>query len=115
MAATLKFSRQFIEAHPFPKMVAQYTTLTAGAIENLAHGGKAHAVVKSVKATPVVQATTGDPLSFSWIKASDSTANDTVCVVFDTIPGGDLTGMEVELEVQFLHVGSEHDIDPFTA
>jgi hypothetical protein len=103
MASVLVNTAQAVEAHGFPAFLQRRSTLTAGLEENVAHGGPTGTGSEPiyVTSTTVVSPTTGDPVLFTWVKAGTSTTNGTVRVKWDTVPGGSLTGAEVELKVQF--------------
>jgi hypothetical protein len=50
----------------------------------------------------IVSATSGDLVVGEWIKASDSTSNNTCAMKFKTTAGGDIAGAKVRVTFLFL-------------
>jgi hypothetical protein len=94
---------QILEAHGLPASLVRIGSLTAGLEENVALGGPTGTGAEPIYCyhTMTKPPTTNDNVKFTWLKDSSSLTNGTVRVKFDTDPGGDLTGAEVELRVVF--------------
>ena len=77
----------------------QLSSITAGALIALAHGGPTGAAVHRVAHTVVTQPTSQDPIGMSWEAAS--TSADTVSIRFTVPQSGDITGAVVKVYVTF--------------
>ena len=88
----------------FTEMTVQLSSITAGALIAMAHGGPSGAAPHRVSHTVVTQPTSQDPIGMSW--ESTSTANNTASVRFTVPQGGDITGAVVKVYVQFKEAAS---------
>lgn len=90
----------------FQEMEMVLAALTPGLQENIAHGYKhTGAVVYSVSFEILVPPTAGLMMPM-WIKASDSTANDTFAIRVDGSVGADFTSAKIRCRVIFLQAAS---------
>jgi len=83
----------------FTEMTVQLSSITAGALIALAHGGPSGAAPHKVSHTVVTSPTSQDPIGMSW--ESSSTSADTVSIRFTVPQGGDITAAVVKVYVQF--------------
>ena len=83
----------------FTEMTVQLSSITAGALIALAHGGPSGAAPHKVTHTVVTAPTSQDPIGMSW--ESSSTSANTVSVRFTVPQGGDITGAVVKVWTTF--------------
>lgn len=83
----------------FTEMTVQLSSITAGALIALAHGGPSGATPHRVSHTVVTAPTSQDPVGMSW--ESSSTSADTVSLRFTVPQGGDISGAKVKVYVTF--------------
>jgi hypothetical protein len=84
----------------------QLSALTSDQNEDVAHGGPSGAVPLLVIPVVTVGAATGDQVTAEWIKASDSTSNNTVRVKARVAAGGDIAGAKLSVFVVFANMAS---------
>ena len=80
----------------------QLSALVAAVTENIAHSGPSGVAPDYVSVEVVTPPTSKDAVLWRHIEGSDSTANNTVAMQFDTVPGGDLTGAVVKMYCTFI-------------
>lgn len=78
------------------------SSMTADQLEDVAHGGPSGCKASFVLPIVTTRATSGDPVSVSWERAGDSTANNTIRVRASVPVGGDITGAVVDLYIFFV-------------
>ncbi len=83
----------------FTEMTVQLSSITAGALIALSHGGPSGAAPHRVSHTVVTAPTSQDPIGMSW--ESSSTSADTVSLRFTVPQGGDISGAKVKVYVTF--------------
>lgn len=104
-AATVdEFKREL--AVPFVVTRIQLSALTSDQNEDVAHKGPTGCSPFLVMPVVTVAATDGSQVTTEWIKASDSTANDTVRVKARVAAGGDITGAKVTVMCFFAQQAS---------
>lgn len=82
-------------AVPYVITRTQLSSLTSDQAEDVAHRGPSGCSPFLVLPVVTVAATSGDAVSCEWIKASDSTTNNTVRVKAKVGPGGDIAGAKI--------------------
>lgn len=94
MAATIVARTSLAGGSMMEVHEVQLSGLTSGLLENVATPSQAPRSVLPSIVIPVVTAaaTSGDPVTAEWIRANDSTTNNTVAVKFKVRAGGDITG-----------------------
>ncbi len=80
----------------------QLSVMTSGQLESVAHGGPSGIAPTWVAFETVTGATTGDPVAYEHIAASDSTSNNTVAVRAVVAPGADIAGATVRVLCGFI-------------
>lgn len=98
---------------PLPETRVDLSSLDAGEVENIAHGGPSGVPVRSVQMEVITRPTDGSDVRMEHLATSDSTTNDTVALKFYTSAGGSLTGAKVRLRFIFGSMKSG-GITPFT-
>ena len=88
----------------FTETTIQLSSITAGALIALAHGGPSGAAPHRVSHTVVTQPTSQDPVAMSW-EASSTSAN-TASIRFTVPQGGDITGAVVKVYCTFKEAAS---------
>ena len=88
----------------FTETTIQLSSITAGALIALAHGGPSGANVHRVSHTVVTAPTSQDPIGMSW--ESSSTSANTVSLRFTVPQGGDITGAKVKVYCTFKEAAS---------
>tara|TARA_Y100000310_G_C19967865_1_gene484128 strand:- start:120 stop:470 length:351 start_codon:yes stop_codon:yes gene_type:complete len=83
----------------FTEQTIQLSSITAGALIALSHGGPTKAAPHRVSHTVVTAPTSQDPIGMSW--EASSTSADTVSIRFTVPQGGDITGAVVKVYVTF--------------
>ena len=83
----------------FTEMTISLSSITAGALIALAHGGPSKATPHRVSHTVVTAPTSQDPVGMSW--EGSSTDDNTVSIRFTVPQGGDITGAKVKVYVTF--------------
>ena len=83
----------------FTEQTIQLSSITAGALIALAHGGPSSATPHRVSHTVVTAPTSQDPIGMTW--ESSSTSDNTVSLRFTVPQGGDITGAKVKVYVTF--------------
>lgn len=101
MAAATISARSTEVGSPFLIRRIEMNTLTSDQAEDIAHGGPTTVAPMWVLPIVTTSATSGDAVHAEWIKASDSTANNTVRVKFKVDPGGDIAGAKATVFVVF--------------
>ena len=81
----------------FTEMTIALSSITAGALIALAHGGPSSATPHRGSHTVVTAPTSQDPVGMSW--ESSSTSADTVSLRFTVPQGGDISGAKVKVYV----------------
>ena len=101
MAATVTFVKV---KQSVPELVTeiQISGLQALVQVDADHAGPAGVVPDYVDFELVTQPDSKDPVFMSHLEDEDDDSGDTVALVFDTIPGGDLTGAVVKVYCRFL-------------
>lgn len=105
MAASIVSKLNLVGGAQMEVYEVQLSSLTSGLLENIA---TPIAAPRSVLASVVdcvitTSATSGDPISWEWIRANDSTTNNTVAVKFKVPVGGDITGAKAAVFIYFFN------------
>ena len=95
MAAATVDEYKYELAIPFSITRIQLSALTSDQAEDIAHRGPSGCSPFLVLPVVTVGATSGDPVTCEWVKASDSTANNTVRVKARVGTGEDIAGAKV--------------------
>ena len=95
MAAATVDESKYELAVPFSITRVQLSALTSDQNEDVAHKGPSGASPFLVLPVVTVGAADGSQVTAEWIKASDSTANNTVRVKARVATGGDITGAKL--------------------
>ena len=100
MAASVSSKGAVINT-PHQVVAVEVSSMEPGVTVNVAHGGPSGAPVIYITHEVITRATSRDVIEVSHLRGSDSLANSTVAVAFDTISGGDLAGAVVRLYCHF--------------
>lgn len=101
MAAATVDEKKVEAAVPFVITRIQLSSLTSDQNEDVAHQGPSGVAPLMVLPVVTVGATTGDQITAEWIKASDSTTNNTVRVKARVAAGGDISGAKLTVYCVF--------------
>lgn len=101
MAATLS-NQKLVANVPYLIETGYYTTLQDGVGVVHTHLGDATVAPTKVEFVITERPTTRDPIWCVWDESANDTTNGTVAFIFDTIPGGDLTGGEVKYTITWI-------------
>jgi hypothetical protein len=91
---------------PFTITRIQLSALTSDQAEDVAHRGPSGCSPFLVLPVVTVGATSGDPVTGTWVKASDNTTNNTVRVTARVPAGGDIAGAKVTVMCFFAQTAS---------
>lgn len=91
---------------PDPVQECVLTTLTAGVAQSIPLKGPSGLAPSEVSFILEADATTKDPVFLRHDPDDDSTSANTISVMPDTIPGGDITGAEVRVTIKWRGVAS---------
>jgi len=87
---------------PFQVSRVRCSALVATLPEDITHGGPASVDPRFVRMEVVTPADSRDPVFMTHVQDDDLASGGTARIIFDTIPGGDLTGAVVDVWFHFV-------------
>jgi hypothetical protein len=91
---------------PFPMQQCSVNTLVPNVAFNITLLGPSGLAPVEVSTVVTTEATTRDPVFVKHDPSLDSTANNTITLEPDTIPGGDITGAIIKVTITWNGVAS---------
>lgn len=95
MAAATTSEAKVLLAVPYVISTVQLSVLTSDQNEDVSHQGPSGRSPFLVLPMVTAAATSGDQVTAEWVRASDSTSNDTVRVKARVASGGDISGAKL--------------------